>query len=148
MNWDKVALKRRTLELLHEARWDAVVAIEGYIFEKGGDAVPARSCGGFEALYAGGGGNDDIAAAHRAADKNDFDFNLRSSRQLLWAEEEDAAGADVSGNQGDRILFLDVVDAAKAERQAQGGAGIFPVFRVNADGMRRNPDELAGLGVA
>ena len=63
-------------KLLHEAGGDAVVAIEDYVFEEGGDAVPAGGCGGFEALDAGGGGDDDVAAAHRAADQNNFDFDL------------------------------------------------------------------------
>ena len=65
-------------ELLHEAGGDAVVAIEGDVFEEGGYAVPARGSGGFEAFYAGGGGDDDIAATHRAADQNNFDFDPRA----------------------------------------------------------------------
>ena len=67
---------------------------------------------------------------------------------MLWAEEENAAGADIAGDQSDWKFFLNVVDAAKPQRQPQGRAGIFAVFGVDADGVRGHADELAGLGLA
>ena len=54
-------------KLLRVADGNAIVAIEDYVFEEGGYAVPSRSGGWFEALHAGGRRDHDIASSHRAA---------------------------------------------------------------------------------
>src|ERR1700722_2864420 len=68
------------LELLHEARGNAVVAIKDNVFEEGGNTEPARSCGGLQSLHAGSGGDHNVAAAHRPAYENNFDFNFGACR--------------------------------------------------------------------
>src|ERR1700722_4510114 len=67
---------------------------------------------------------------------------------MLWTEEENAARANVAGDQSDRKFFLNVVHAAKPQRQAQCSARIFAMLGVNADSMRRDANKLAGFGVA
>lgn len=121
----------------------AVIAIELQFVERSSDAEPARHVRGFDATHARDGDGDDIAAAHRPADQDYFEFDGRIDFETLWAEEKHAGRADVSGYERDRIFFRDACHAAKAKRKPQRGARIFALFMEDADGVGGHAGETA-----
>ena len=124
-------------------RRDAVVAIEFQIVERGGDAEPARHVGRFDAAHASDGDGDDVTAAHGAADQNNFQFDICIHLEALRAKEENAGGADVAGDQGNREFFLDIFHAPQAQRKPQRCARVFSLFVKDADSVSRNAGEAA-----
>jgi len=105
--------------------------------------VPAGGGGGFATLDVGAGGQDHIALAHGLADQDDFNFDGGSDGQRAGAEKVDAGGADVASNQGDGKIFGDFVDAAQAQGKFQGGARVFAMLGMDADGVSGHASETA-----
>src|SRR5712664_612004 len=130
---------------LEETGGDAIVAIELHVDEGGGDSVPSRRGGGFAALHVSSGGEDNVAVAHRLANENDFYLERGADGERFGAKEVDAGGADVAGNQSDGKFFGDIVDATQSQGKLKGGARVFAVLRMNADGVSGDACEAAGL---
>jgi len=114
---------------------DLIVAIKFQIVEGSGNAKPARCGSGFDADDASFADDDHVAAAHGAADQDNFEFDGGGDSELPGAEEKDTRGADVAGNQGDRKIFGSARDAAKAKRESERGSGIFTLLVEDADGV-------------
>jgi len=114
---------------------DLIVAIEFQIVERSGDAKPARHGSGFDADDASFAGDDHVATAHGTTDQNDFEFDGGSDSELPRAEEKDAGGADVAGDQSDRKIFGAAGYSAKAKRESERGSGIFALLVEDADGV-------------
>jgi hypothetical protein len=122
-----------------------VVAVKLNVVKGGGDAMPAGHSRRLGAAYMRHGGHDNIAESERFADQNNFEFNGGADRQLPGAEKINAGGADVASNEGYGRVFRDSARSAKTQGEIQCGAGVFPVFRMDADGMRGNADETPRL---
>ena len=112
-----------------------IVAIEFQIVEGSGDAKPARHGCGFDANDASFADDDHVAAAHGTADQNNFEFDGGSDSELPGAEEKDAGGADVAGNQGDWKILGAAGYATKTKRESERGSGIFTLLVEDADGV-------------
>ena len=128
---------------LEVAGGDAVVAVELDVVEGGGYAVPAGGGSGFATLDMGAAGQDYVAVAHGPADQDDFNFDGGSDGKRAGAEKIDAGGADVASDQGDGKILGDFVDAAQAQGKFQGGAGIFAMLGMDADGVSGHASETA-----
>ena len=120
-----------------------VVAIKFQIVEGSGDAKPSRHGSGFDADDVSFADDDHVAAAHGAADQNNFEFDSGGDSELPGAEEKDTRGADVAGNQGDRKIFGSARDAAKAKRESERGSGIFTLLVEDADGVGGDASKAA-----
>lgn len=96
-------------------RRDIVVAIEFQIIKGSGDAKPAGHIGGFYAGDAGFADDDHVAAAHGAADENDFEFDRGLQIELARAKEKYAGGAYVASDQGDGKIFGAAVHRTEAK---------------------------------
>jgi hypothetical protein len=118
-----------------------VVAVKLDVIKGGSDAMPAGHGRGFGAAYMSHGGHDHIAESERFTDQNNFEFNGSANRQLPGAEKINAGGTDVASNESYGRVFSDSAGTAKAQGKIQSGAGVFPVFGKDADGMRGNADE-------
>jgi hypothetical protein len=132
---------------LEETRGDAIVAIELHIVEGGGDSVPSGRGGGFAALHMSPGGEHYVAVAHRLADENDFYLERGADGERSGAKEVDACRADVTRNQSDGKFLGDIVDAAQSQRKLKGGARVFAVLRMNADGVGGDACEAARVSL-
>ena len=130
---------------LEETGGDAIVAVELHVIEGGGDSVPTGRGGGFTALHVSCGGEDNVTVPHGLADENDFDFEQSPGGKRFRAEEVDARGADITGDESDGKFLGDVVNTAQAQGELEGGARIDAVLRVNANGVRGHAGEAAGL---
>ena len=122
-----------------------VVAVKLDVIKGGGDAMPARHGRGFGAAYMRHGGHDHIAESKRFADQNNFKLDGSTDRQLPGAKKINAGGADVASNEGYGRVFSDSARTAKTQWEVQSGARVFPVFGMDADGMRWNADETPRL---
>jgi len=120
-----------------------VVAIKFQIVEGSGNAKPARCGSGFDADDASFAADDHVAAAHRAADQDNFEFDGGGDSELPGAEEKDAGGADVASDQGDRKIFGAARHAAKAKREAERRSGIFALLVEDADGVGGDASKAA-----
>lgn len=87
------------------------------------------------------GGHNDVAEAERLTDQDNFEFDGSADRQLPGAEKINPCGADVACNESYRRFFRDSARAAKTQWKVQSGARVFPVFRMDADGMRGDAHE-------
>src|ERR1700745_4020823 len=114
--------------------WHVVVAIEFQVVEGCGDAEPARHGRGFKACDSGFADDDDVSAAHGAADQDDFQFDLSTESQFARAKEKDTAGTDIARHEGDGKIFGVASDSAEPEREPKRGSGIFALLGKNADG--------------
>ena len=123
--------------------WDVVVAIEFQIVEGCGDAEPARHGGGFKACDSGFADDDDVSAAHGAADQDDFQFDLSTESQFARAKEKDTAGTGIARHEGDGKIFGVAGDSAEPEREPKRGSGIFALLGKNADGVSRHAGKPA-----
>lgn len=137
--------KRGELEELkvEKASRNAVVAIKFKIFKRRSDSEPARCGCGFDARDASFADDDHVAAAHGPTNEDYFEFNLGFENQLARAEEENSGGADVARDQRNREIFSATVDAAQAQRKAQGSPWIFTMFGEHADCMCGDAREAA-----
>jgi hypothetical protein len=123
--------------------WDVVVAIEFQVVEGCGDAEPARHGGGFKACDTGFADDDDVSAAHGAADQDHFQFDLNTESQFARAKEKDTAGTDIARHEGDGKIFCAASDSAEPEREPKRGSGIFALLGKNADGVSRHAGKPA-----
>src|SRR5205814_1576308 len=94
---------------------DIIVAVEFQFVEGCCDAKPSGHGGGFNASDSRLTDDNHIAAAHGAADEDHFELDLSASSQFARTEEENAAGADVSGDERNRKIFGSAVDTAKPQ---------------------------------
>jgi hypothetical protein len=122
-----------------------VVAVKLDVIKGGGNAIPTGHGSRFGAAHMRHSGHDHIAESERFADQNNFEFDRSADRQLPRAEKINPCGADVASNESDGRFFRDPAGTAKTQREVQSGAGVFPVFRMDADGMRGNADETPRL---
>lgn len=118
-----------------------VVAVKLDVIKGGGDAIPTGHGGRFCAAHMRHGGHNDVAEAEWLADQDNFEFNGCADRQLPGAEKINPSGADVASNEGYGRFFRDAASAAKTQWKVQSGARVFPVFGMDADGMRRDAHE-------
>src|SRR5579885_1077815 len=102
-----------------ETAWNAVIAVELKVVERSGNAIPVGSGGALHAADLSFGSDDDIAAAHGAADEDNFEFDGRADGDGLRAKKIHAGGADVACDKGDGKFLEDGVNAAQAERQLE-----------------------------
>jgi len=114
-----------------------IVAAKFEVVEGGGDSKPTRHVGGLDSSHASVADDDDVAAAHGAADQNHFEFDGRRDGELTRAKEVDSAGAYVTSDQSDGEIFSAIVDAAEAKREAERGTRILALLREDADSMSR-----------
>ena len=120
-----------------------IVAIKFQIVEGSGNTKPAGHGRGFDANDVSFTDDDHVAAAHGAADQDNFEFDGGGDSELPGAEEKDAGGTDVAGNQSDRKIFGAAGYAAKAKREAQGSSGIFALLVEDADGVGGDASKAA-----
>ena len=132
---------------LEETGGDAIVAVELHVIERGGDSVPTGRGGGFTALHVSRGGEDNVTVPHGLADENDFYLQRGANGERSGTEEVNACRADVAGNQSNGKFLRDVADAAQSQREPEGGARVFAVLRMNADGVGGHACEAAGLSL-
>jgi hypothetical protein len=64
---------------------------------------------------------------------------------LPGAEKINAGGADVASDEGSGRFLGHSAGSAKAQREIQSGAGVFPMFRMHAHSVRRHSDETPRL---
>ena len=95
---------------------DIIVAIEFQLVERSGNAKPAGHGGGFNAGDASFADDDDVAASHGAADQDDFELNFGVESEFARAQEKNAAGTDVPGDQSDGEIFGAAGDSTEAQR--------------------------------
>jgi hypothetical protein len=130
---------------LEEAGGDPIVAVELHVVEGGGDSVPTRSGCGVAALHVSARREHDVAVPHGLADENDLELEDRTGRERPRTKEANPGGADVAGHKSDGKLFGDVVNAAQAQRQLEGGTWVDAMLRVHADGVSGYACETPGL---
>jgi hypothetical protein len=123
----------------------AVVAIKLDIIESRGDAIPAGHGSRLRSADMSHGGHDDVAEAKRFAYQHDFKLDRSASRQLTGTEKIDAGGADVAGYESDGKLLGHTAGSAKAKREIESGAGVFPMFWMNTHGVGGHADETPRL---
>jgi len=126
------------LEVNLDVRWmvgNIVVAIEFQFAKGGGDTEPAWHGGRLDARNASFADDEHISAAHGTADENHFELDLRFKSELSRAKEKDAARADVARDQGNGEVLGSAIDAAQAQREAEGSPGIFALLGNHADGV-------------
>src|SRR5215470_19533730 len=121
----------------------AVIAVKLEFIERSCDAEPAGHVGGFHTAYARNGNCDDIAAAHRTADQDDFQFDGGIHFQTLRAQEVHTGRTDVPRDERDRIFFSDAHDTSEAQGQAQGRPRIFALLVKYTDGVSRDSCKTA-----
>jgi len=124
---------------------EAVVAIKFNFVEGRGDAEPTGHGGRLDTANARPSDHDHIPQAQGFTDEDDFELNGSTSGELLWRKEENAGRADVPGHKSDGIRLRHAIHAAETQRQAESGAGIFPLLRMCAHGMRWDANETARL---
>src|SRR5258707_1227448 len=81
------------------------------------------------------GGQHNAAVPHRLADENNVDLDRRPNWERPGAEEVHACGTDIARNERDGKFLGSVVDTAESQGELQGGARIFAMLRMNADGV-------------
>jgi len=122
-----------------------VIAVKLDVIKGGRDAMPAGHSRGFGAAYMSHGSHDYVAEPERFADQNNFKLDGSSDRQLPGAEKIDSRGANVTSDEGDGRFFSHSGSTAKTQGEVQSGAGVFPMFWMDADGMRGYADETPRL---
>jgi hypothetical protein len=122
-----------------------VVAVKLDVIKGGGDAIPTGHGSRFGAAHMRHGGHNDVAEAERFADQDNLEFDGSANRQLPGAEKINPCGADVASNESYGRFFRDSASAAKTQWEVESGARVFPVFGMDADGMRGNADETPRL---
>jgi hypothetical protein len=110
--------------------------------------MPAGHSSGLCTAHMRHGSNDYVAQAQGLAYQHDLKLDRGANRQLPGAEKKDAGGADVASDEGYRRFFENSASTAKAQREIQSGAGIFPMFWVHAHGMSWHADKAPRLGRA
>ena len=125
---------------------NVVVAVKLDIIKGGGDAKPAGHGGGLRSAHMRHGGDDDVAESQRPADQDDFQFDRGADREWAGTKKIDPGGADIASDKGDRSFLGHSPGTAKAQRQVQSGARIFPMLWMYANGVCGHPDETARLG--
>src|SRR5229473_6775101 len=124
---------------------DAIVAVKLHILKERGNAGPAGHGGDFHAAYPSHRGKDDISEAQRLTYQNDLKFNRGSDGQLLGAKKIGAGRTNIARDERNRKFFRDSAHTSKTQREFQSGTRVFPMLRMNTDGMRRHADETPGL---
>ena len=74
-----------------EIGWDFIVAVELEVVKGGGDTEPAGHIGGLDPANFSHGDSDDVAAAERTADEDDFQFNGGIEFDAFGTKEKDAS---------------------------------------------------------
>ncbi len=122
-----------------------VVAVKLDVIKGGGNTIPTGHGSRFGAAHMRHSGHDHIAESERFADQNNFEFDRSADRQLPGAEKINPCGADVASNESYGRFFRDPARTTKTQWEVQSGAGVFPLFRMDADGMRGNTHEAPRL---
>jgi hypothetical protein len=122
-----------------------IVAVKLDVIKSGGDAIPTGHGSGFGAAHMSQGDHNDVAEAERLTDQDNFEFDGSAGWQLPGAEKIDAGGTDVASNEGYGRLFRNPAGTAKTQWEVQSGAGVFPMFGMDADGMRGHADKTPRL---
>ncbi|MGB2898680.1 MAG: hypothetical protein WBB89_05400 [Candidatus Acidiferrum sp.] len=123
----------------------AVVAIKLNVVEGRSDAEPAWHGGRLCAANTRYRDQDDISQAQGFTDEDNLKLNGSTSGELLWRKEENAGRADVPGHKSDGLRLRHAIHAAETQREAEGGAGIFPLLRMRTHNMRWDANETARL---
>jgi len=147
MNWiiDEAELVIGCESGLKETGRDTIVAVELHVVERGGDAIPSGHGSRLVTLNMGPGGQNNTAVAHRLADQHNVDLDRSSNGERPGAQEVNAGGTDIARNKRDGEFLWSVVDTAESQGKLQGGAGIFAMLGMNADGVSGDASEAARL---
>jgi hypothetical protein len=128
-----------------EAGGNAVIAVELDVVKGGGNAVPAGGGSWLNASNVSPGSDDYVAAAHGAANQDNFDLDGVSDSKLFRAKKKATSGANVAGNERNREVFGDILDAAETQGELQTGSWIFPLLGIDANRVSGDASKTADV---